>query len=119
MSIISKPAIIYKGTPEEFTLFKNNLLDNLIVSASSEFNSSSKWSKVYLNYKSSEGNQRISVAFNDSDDFSKGIFLASQRARDNFLIDYIMIVSLDGEILKIFRDDLNVLDFDLQLNISS
>jgi hypothetical protein len=119
MSIISKPAIVYKGTPAEFTLFKTNLLNNHIVSSNSTFNSFSKWSRVYLNYKSSEGNQRINVVFDDSDSFFKGTFSASERARDSFLIDYLMIVDLDGEVLKIDRNNLNVLDFDIQLNIGS
>jgi hypothetical protein len=119
MSIISKPAVIYKGTPTEFTLFKTNLLNNHLVSSNSAFNSFSKWSRVYLNYKSSEGNQRINVVFDDSDGFFKGTFFASERARDSFEIDYIMIVDLDGEVLKIDRSNLNVLNFDIQFNIGS
>lgn len=119
MAIISKPELIYKGNPAEITLYKTNLLNNNIVSSSSDFNSFSKWSKVYLNYKSVEGNQRINVAFDDSDGFLTGIFSASERARDSFEIDYIMIVDLDGQILKITRDQLTTTDFDIELSTYS
>lgn len=119
MSIISKPALVYKGTPAEFTLFKTNLVNNHIVSSNSQFSSFSKWSKVYLNYKSTEGNQRIVVNFDSADGFMYGMFSASERARNSFQIESLVIVDLDGEVLKLERSDLNTLDFDLELYTGS
>lgn len=119
MAIISKPALVYKGTPIEFILFKTNLISNHIVSSNSQFSSFSKWSKVYLNYKSTEGNQRIVVNFDAADGFMSGSFFASERARNSFHIEALVIVDLDGEILKLERSNLNTLDFDLELYTGS
>jgi hypothetical protein len=115
MAIISKPEIIFKGTPATITLFKINLLSNHIVSANSRFSDSQNWKKVQLNYKSSEGNQRILVEFDESTNFLYGTFSASERARTFFNIDSLIIVDKDGEILKLNRSDLNTLEFDVQL----
>jgi hypothetical protein len=119
MSIISKPSVIYKGTPVEITLFKTNLINNHIVSSNLQFSSFSKWHKVYLNYKSTEGNQRIIVNFDSADGFMYGMFSASEKARTSFQIESLVIVDLDGEILKLERNDLNTLDFDLELYTGS
>lgn len=119
MSIILKPSVIYKGTPVEITLFKTNLINNHIVSSNLQFSSFSKWHKVYLNYKSTEGNQRIIVNFDSIDGFMYGMFSASEKARTSFQIESLVIVDLDGEILKLERNDLNTLDFDLELYTGS
>lgn len=115
MSIISKPQVIYKGTPTTFTLFKINLLSNHIVSGNSRFSDISNWKDVYINYKSSEGNQRVNVNFDAKDNFQYGIFQVSERARNTFLLESITIVDLDGEILKIKRSDVNAEAFDIEL----
>lgn len=119
MAIISKPQVIYKGVPATITLFKNNLINNHIVSANSRFSSFSNWKDVYITYVSSEGNQRITVNFDTQDGFQSGVFSASERARNSFLVESIVIVDFDGEILKVSRNDLNVLDFDIQLTSNS
>lgn len=118
MAIISKPAIIYKGIPATFTLFKINLLGNHIVSASQRFSDVTVWKDVYINYASSEGNQRIVVNFNPTDNFQSGTFSASTRARNSFIVESIVLVDLDGEVLKIPRTELNVVDFDVELSNS-
>lgn len=118
MAIISKPSVIYKGTPATITLFKTNLKNNHIVSAT-KFSDFSNWKDVYINYVSAEGNQRIVVGFDANDGFQSGTFSASERARDSFIVQNIMIVDFDGEILKVNRSDLNVLDFDIQLTSGS
>lgn len=115
MAIISKPQIIYKGIPVTFTLFKANLKDNHVVSANSRFSNFSNWKDVYVNYISSEGNQRINVNFDPSTNFQTGVFSASPRARSSFIVESITIVDLDGEILKISRSDLNTATFDIEL----
>ena len=115
MAIISKPQIIYKGVPATFTLFKANLLNNHVVSANSRFTDFSNWKDVYINYVSSEGNQRVNVNFDDRDNFQNGTFSVSVRARDNFIVESIKIVDLDGEILTILRSDLNTATFDIEL----
>jgi hypothetical protein len=115
MAIISKPTIIYKGVPATFTLFKVNLISNHVVSSNSMFSTSSNWKEVYINYKSSEGNQRVRVNFDSKDNFQTGIFSVSERARDNFIVESLVIVDLDGEILKVNRSDLNAADFDVDL----
>jgi hypothetical protein len=118
MAIISKPTIIYKGTPATFTLFKVNLLSNHVVSANSNFSNSANWKDIYINYVSAEGNQRINVNFDTTDNFQSGTFSASERARTSFLVQNIIIVDLDGEILKVPRNALNALDFDVELSNS-
>lgn len=119
MAIISKPQVIYKGVPATITLFKNNLLSNHIVSANSRFSSFSNWKDVYITYVSSEGNQRITVNFDTQDGFQSGVFSASERARSSFLVESIVIADFDGEILKVSRSELNVLEFDIQLTGNS
>jgi len=115
MAIISKPQIIYKGIPAVFTLFKANLLSNHIVSANSRFSDFTIWKDVYVNYISSEGNQRVNVNFDANTNFQTGIFKVSERARDNFIVESIIIVDLDGEIFKVSRSDLNTATFDIEL----
>lgn len=115
MAIISKPQVIYKGIPASFTLFKVNLLGNHVVSANSRFSDINNWKEVYINYMSSEGNQRIRVNFDSNDNFQFGTFKASERARNTFLVESIVIVDLDGEILKVSRNDLNTATFDIEL----
>lgn len=117
MAIISKPELIYKGIPAVLTLFKTNLISHHIVSANSRFSDFSNWKEVYINYKSSEGNQVVIVNFDSDDGFQNGIFSASERARDSFIVDSITIVDLDGEILKINRSELNVSDFDFTFEL--
>jgi hypothetical protein len=119
MAIISKPQIVYKGVPASFTLFKTNLISHHIVSANPRFSDFSNWSKVNINYKSSQGNQVIIVEFNANDNFQFGQFIASERARTYFNVDSIVIVDLDGEILKVNRSDLNTATFDLTLTGNS
>jgi hypothetical protein len=115
MAIISKPQIIYKGTSVTFTLFKANLKDNHVVSANSRFIDFSNWKDVYINYKSSVGNQRVSVNFDATTSFQYGTFSVSERARNRFIVESITIVDLDGEVLKIPRNDLNTVTFDIDL----
>jgi len=115
MAIISKPQIIYKGTSVTFTLFKANLKDNHIVSANSRFTDFSNWKDVYINYISSVGNQRVNVNFDATTNFQYGTFAVSERARNSFIVESIIIVDLDGEILKIPRSDLNTVTFDIDL----
>ena len=119
MAIISKPQLIYKGVPAIFTLFKVNLLSNHIVSANSRLSDFSNWKDVYINYNSSEGNQRVNVNFDGRDNFQNGIFSVSERARNVFIVENIKIVDLDGEILTIPRSALNTTVFDIQLYIDS
>jgi len=119
MSIISKPQVMYKGIPATITLSKVNLLSNHIVSANSRFSNSTNWKKIQLNYKSSEGNQRIIVEFDESSNFLIGIFSASEKARSFFNIESLILIDKDGEILKLNRTDLNVLDFDVELENTS
>jgi len=119
MSIISKPQIVYKGIPANITLSKVNLLSNHIVSANARFSNSKNWKKVQLNYRSSEGNQRVIVEFDKSTNFFNGTFSASEKARSFFIIESLILIDKDGEILKLNREDLNVLDFDVQLQNTS
>lgn len=115
MAIISKPQIIYKGTSVTFTLFKANLKSNHVVSANSRFTDSSNWKDIYINYKSSIGNQRVNVNFDATTNFQYGTFTVSERARSRFIVESITIVDLDGEILKVPRSDLNTATFDIDL----
>lgn len=119
MAIISKPSVINKGVPAVFTLFKTNLINNHIVAASSRFSDVNNWKEVYINYKSSVGNQRVLVNFDIDDNFQTGIFSVSAKARNSFIVESLVIVDLDGEVLKIDRSDLNTSHFDIDLNTDS
>lgn len=118
MAIISKPNIIVKGTSAEFTLFKNELVSNYVVSSDVHFSDFTNWMSVNLNYKSTEGNQRKVVTFNSFEDFAPSMFFASEKARDIFQIESITIVDFDGELLIIPRDALNTLQFDIDMSNS-
>jgi hypothetical protein len=115
MAIISKPDTFVKGASNTITLFKTNLISNHVVS-NTRFADFSVWKNVYIAYSSEEGNQKVIVTFNQQDNFQNGDFFISERARDSFVVQSIIIVDLDGEVLKINRQDLNVLDFDIQLD---
>lgn len=119
MSIISKPNVIVKGTSVEFTLFKGELVNNHVVSSDVYFSDFENWMSVSLNYKSTEGNQRKIVTFNSFENFAPAIFSSSEKARDVFQIESITIVDFDGEILIVSRDDLNTLQFDINLSTNS
>jgi len=118
MAIISKPSVIFKGVPATFTLFKTNLISNHVV-AGTRFADFTIWKDVYIAYSSAEGNQKILVNFDSGDNFQSGTFSASERARDEFLVQTLIIVDLDGEVLKIDRSDLNTAHFDVQLTSNS
>lgn len=119
MAIILKPSNITRGVASQFTLLKTNLISNHVVSANPRFSDFSNWSEVYINYKSSEGNQRTVVNFDADTNFQTGEFFVSQKARSSFIVESMIIVDLDGEVLKIQRSDLNTLDFDINFNDTS
>ena len=117
MAIISKPEIINKGTTVTFTMFKGNLINNSVVSSDEHFSNFDNWLKVNLTYQSTEGNQVKTVSFDSSDGFYQGFFTSSSKVRDAFMIQSITIIDLDGEILKIDREFLNSLEFDIEFSV--
>ena len=113
MAIITKPSTVSRGTKATFTLNKNDLAANSIVSNDSYFSSQSVWNTVALHYKSNARDQHEEVLFNAIEATPEGDFLVSQHSVGDFLIDHISISDFDGGRLIVPRSSLTVIDFDV------
>lgn len=116
MSIITKPTIIEKNTVAEFTLNKSVLAVVDSVVADSYFSNSQNWSEVLIYYKSSEGNQREILKFDATQASPTANFLVSEKARDVFQIQKIVIKDFDNDTFIILRTEINASDFDIMFN---
>jgi hypothetical protein len=114
MAIITKPTIV-KGQANQFDLSKDDLALVSKVVNNSYFSDQANWSKVVLQYKSSEGKQSELVIFDASEASPKGSFEVSEKARDSWEIKSILIMDCDGGYLKINRGELTVEEFDISL----
>jgi hypothetical protein len=114
MAIITKPTVA-KGQANEFDLSKSDLALVSKVVNDSYFSDQSNWSKVVLQYESSEGEQPELVIFDASEASPKGSFEVSEKARDSWEIKSILIMDFDGGYLKINRGELTVEEFDISL----
>ena len=116
MTIITKPNLISKGESFDFTLSKSELANLQILNNDSYFRDTNNWNKVFLNYKSTIGNQCKVLTFNASDISPSSVFSTSERVRDFFEVLSIDIVDFDNQIFTISRSNLNVEEFDLDLS---
>jgi hypothetical protein len=116
MAIITKPGSITKGTPATFTLNKSELLAVASVQADAYFSNSSNWNRVSVIYNSNPGSQYEIVEFNATGASPTGVFSVSDKARDIFEVQSVIIIDFDGGIFTVPRSELNTADFDIDLN---
>jgi len=115
MAIITKPVSIDKGTENVITLNKADLASDTKVVADSYFSDQNNWNKIFITYKTPEGNQVNDVAFDASEATPVGSFNPSLKARDTWEVQSITILDFDNGSLKLLRGDLTIGDFDVFL----
>lgn len=115
MSIITKPSSISKNSPAEFILNKTALAAVTSVAADPYYSLSSNWSKVIIQYKSSVGNQKEVLQFDATQSSPTSQFLVSEKARDIFEVQKIVIADFDGGVFLIPRSQLNTAEFDVDM----
>jgi hypothetical protein len=115
MSIITKSNVV-KGTPAQFTLSRAGLAEHPVVLADSYFQDSGNWYRVNAVYKSSPGSQYEIVEFDATQSNPVGNFLISNKARDTFQIEKLVILDFDGGYLEIPRSELVVEDWDVAVS---
>jgi hypothetical protein len=115
MPIITKPATIDKNASAEISLDKSALAAVASVAADTYFSDSANWSRVYIHYKSSTGNQREVLRFNATVASPAANFLVSDKALDIFEVQKIVIVDFDAGTFIIPRSQLTTADFDIDM----
>ena len=120
MAIITKGSNLQKGSEVEFTLNITDLLAHASVSGDAYFSNQSNWDKVFINYKSSTGNQKEILIFKDVDSGATSVanFGVFSGARDAFEVQSIIIMDKQGGYLHVKRSDLVVADFDVDLDLN-
>jgi len=106
MSILTKPAVISKGTPALFTLNKSELAALSAISSDSYFSDSTNWSQIYLFYKSVEGNQTETVSFDARNLSPSAFFDVSLQARNAFTLQNILIFDFDNAAHVVKREQI-------------
>lgn len=112
--MLTKPQVT-KGVASQFSLDKSQLLTLPIVQADNYFSEPLNWYRINAVYKSSEGGQYELVEFDATQSNPTGTFLISERARNEFLIEKLIIVDFDKGFLEIPRSELTVSDWDVQI----
>lgn len=115
MPIITKPASIQKNSPAEISLDKAALAAVPSVVADDYFSDSDNWKDVLIYYKSSTGNQREILKFNAELASPTANFLVSEKAKDIFTVQKIVIIDFDSGKISIPRSQLTVEDFDIDM----
>jgi len=113
--MITKSNIV-KGFPADFTLNRASLAQHPIVLADSYFQDPNNWYRVNAVYKSTPGSQYEIVEFDATQSNPVGKFLVSDKARDVFQIEKLVILDFDGGFLEIFRSDLEIEDWDVSIS---
>lgn len=98
--MLTKPSTIYKGSPATFTLDKAALAAHSGIT-DSYYADTANWKKVLLSYKSSVGNQKETVRFDQGS--SEGVFEVSLRARNSFQLQNVFIYDFDNAFLAVPR----------------
>ena len=117
MPILTKAAAPVKGTATLFTLDKAALAAVTSVAADAYFSIQAKWKSIDLVYHSSVGNQNQIVKFNASQSSPTSDFLVSNRARDIFEIQKIVIKDFDGGTFEVLRSELTTAEFDIDFSV--
>lgn len=115
MPMITKPASISKNAAAEITLDKSVLADVDSVSNDLYFGDSTNWSEVLIYFRSSEGNQREILKFDATQASPTANFLVSDKARNEFQVQKIVIKDFDNDSFTVTRSELVVADFDVTL----
>ena len=115
MPILTKNETPAKGQKAEFQLDKAALAAVTSVAADSYFSDSSNWKSVDMIYKSNIGGQRLVIKFNAAQAIPAADFFITNKARDVFNIEKIIINDFDGDYFEIPRSALNVVEFDVSL----
>lgn len=113
MPIITKPATIEKNVSASISLDKSALAAVTSVAADSYFSDSANWSRVHIYYKSSVGNQREMLRFDATQASPSTNFLVSEKARDIFQVEKILILDFDNGSFEVPRSQLTVAEFDI------
>jgi hypothetical protein len=116
MPIITKPASIEKNAAASISLNKSTLAAVASVAADAYYSNSSNWKEVFIYYKSSVGNQREVLKFDATVASPAANFLVSEKARDIFQVQKIVIVDFDNGSITVPRSQLTVADFDVTLS---
>lgn len=100
-------------------LSKASLAALPVVAADLYFSNTANWNKVVVYYKSAVGNQKEIVEFDATQASPAADFLVSDKARDNFEVQKIVIQDFDNGNFQILRELLTVAEFDITFNIPS
>ena len=105
---------VVKGEPSTFTLTKATLVAHPSLAGDTFYQDTTNWKEVHLVYKSTVGNQPEVVKFTDlSGANPTGTFDVSEKARDAFEIQAILIYDFDGGYKFIPRSSLTIATFDV------
>lgn len=115
MSIITKPSTVNRGAIYLFDLSKTELAAHVKVSADGYFSNSVNWKSVILNYKSTARKQYTNVRFNTEDVTPQGKFSVSLKSLGDFEIESLTINDFDGGTLDLYRSELTVAEFDVDI----
>jgi alpha-tubulin suppressor-like RCC1 family protein len=116
VAIITKPSV-NKNSAATFTLNKADLALVSSVVANAYFADPANWKEVSISYKSAEGNQRTAVVFDATQATPEGNFLVSDKSRNTFEVQKIIIRDFDGGRHEVLRTELNAAEFDVFFNI--
>ena len=116
MPIIGKPVEILKNQDNVFTLDKTALGNESKVTNDAYFTVQSNWKKVIVAYLTDTGSQVEFVTFDATLGSPTSNFRVSDKARDLWQVDALIIQDFDGGYLRFERDELTTADFDVDFN---
>lgn len=114
MAILTKGSIV-KGSANAVQLSKADLLAHAKVAADSYFNQQTNWYKVMLMYKSDVGEQNVLVSFDATVPTPASSFFVSNKARNQFNIEKLVLIDFDNGELIIPRSGLVTAEFDITI----
>lgn len=115
-SFIIAPSTIEKGSLNRYTLVKSVLLQEPIVQQSSYFSDESNINLVVVKFKSTEGNQSNFLYFYAKSENSYSYFDPSDRARNQWEIEYVLLFDFDRGSLRLDRSNVDLSQFDINFN---
>ena len=119
MPIITKPSTIEKNSPAIFTLNKSDLAQITSVLNNPYFSIQNNWKNVIICYKSSIGNQKELLRFDATLSSPTASFLVSDKARDIFQVQKIIIQDFDGGSTVVNASELNSSEFEVDMSSGS
>lgn len=110
--IIQKPTYFRKNEANTIRISKTALKAIPKVSAHPHFRKVKNWMDITFNYKSVPENQLEVVLFDATQVEPEGVLEVSPKALNNFQIDSIVFHDFDLGWLTVFRDELDISEFD-------